>query len=192
MFLLSFSLQAKECSGEVKKELSKSNIKILECHIMSGLTEVKDEKHILVLRNEDGLKGRGIGVEVYQSSDLSKALLEDYGLGQVLGNFVMNDKRNTLLVKDVDEDGVKEFGFNVLNERSALFFLYKFDSKSKKFKSMNFKREVRGQIQTIDRLISTLDYPIEILPDHIKVQYEKDKFVTYKMKNGSFFSDMKN
>lgn len=192
MFLLSFSLQAEECSNEVKKELSKSNIKILECHLMSGLSEVKDEKHILVLRNEEGLKGRGIGVEVYQSSDLSKALLEDYGLGQVLGNFLMNDKRNTLLVKDVDEDGVKEFGFNVLNERSALFFLYKFDSKSKKFKAMNFKREVRGQVQTIDRLISTLDYPIEILSDHIKVQYEKDKSVIYKFKDGSFFSDMKN
>jgi hypothetical protein len=187
--LFCYGLLAKECPSSMKKTLKKNGIRIVECQVIKNSILEKKIKHIIVIRDE-GIAGRGVGVEIFSSKDLKKPIFQDFGLGQVLGNFQLNDKRSEILVKDIDGDGINEFGFNVLNERSALFFMYQYDAKIKSYKTINFKRNFKGNLQTMDHLVSTLDWPIEVLTDKIKVWYEKEKFITYKLKDGEYFSDM--
>lgn len=189
LFLFSLNTFAEECSSSIRKSLDKKGIKTAECQVLKSLAADKNIRHILVIR-EEGVTGRGVGVEIYTDQDLKKPLYEDFGLGQVLGNFKLKDKRSKILVKDIDGDGINEVGFNVFNERSALFFMYQYDAEKKSFKAVNFKRKVKGELQTMDHLVSTLDWPIEILSNEIKVWYEKEKFFTYKLKDGEYFSDM--
>jgi hypothetical protein len=188
IFALSFSARSEECSSSIKSKISKAGVQTLQCQLMEGLIEDSSVKHVLVIKDE-GMEGRGIGVEIFHESDFGKAIFQDYGLGQVLGHFMLNSKKSNLFVKDIDNDGINEFGFNVLNERTALFFLYHFNKKEKKFKEVDFKRKVKGEVQTMNRLVSSIDFPIEIDSDQIKVPYEKDKYFVYKLIDGNYYSD---
>ncbi len=188
IFMLSTNVFSSECSKGLKKKLKNKPADLIECQIVEGIGANKDEKHIIVVKDE--AVGRGVGVEVYLESNPEKVLFEKYGLGQMLGELLLGSNKSKLFVRDIDKDGVNEFGLNVLNERTALFFLFHFDKNEKNFKRVDFKRKVKGEIQTINRLVSSIDFPIQILSDEIKVHYEKDKFFTYKLIDGRYFSDM--
>lgn len=187
LMLLSFDALASKCNQDMMNKLIKENSSLLECHVLTGLRSRGPEELILVIRNENkGKKARGIGLEIYENGVFKKRLFEDYGLGQALGSFYKDGKKEKFLFEDFDKDGVKEFGLSVLNERTALFFIYTFNDKSKKFDSVNFKQKINGKSERLDRLVASLDFPLKIVSNAIHVHHDKDKFIIYRFKDGEF------
>lgn len=186
--LLSFDVLASKCHQDIINKLTKENSSLLECHVLTGLRSSGPEELVLVIRNEHkGKKARGIGVEIYENDGMfKKRLFEDYGLGQALGSFYKDGKKEKFLLEDFDKDGINEFGFNALNERTALFFIYTFNEKSKKFDSVSFKQKVNGKSEKLDRLVTSLDFPLKIVSNAIHVHQDKDKLVIFRFRDGDF------
>lgn len=186
--MLSFKSMAKNCSPDTLNKLERVNTQISSCHLHKGLQGDKTSEYVLLVRNElIGKSARGVGVEVYKKDSLKeKPLFEDFGLGQLVSSFYLEDKKSSFLIKDFNADGIPEFGVNVLNERTALFFMYRYDKKSSIFLPIVFKKKIKKEIEKSDRLVSTLDHPVKIKSKSIQVFYEKEKSVTYQFKDGSF------
>ena len=182
---------ANDCSSDDLQKLSRKNTHVRICNTILGLEDKKDQKYILIVRNEYKKQtGRGVGIEVYQKGkEKIKPLFQDYGLGQVLGSFYNDNKKVKLLIKDIDKNGQKEFGINVLNERTALFFLYHYDKKKKIFKPIQFNQKVNKKIQQLNRLVSTLDHPIKLQSDSIQVYFDDKNAIKFKFKNGAFHQE---
>lgn len=187
-FLFSFNGMAKNCSEKQRKELLKKDTLVEVCVSSNHIMQKSEKDQVVIIRNE--IQGRGIGIEVYSlKKGKYELVFEDFGLGQALGSFIMKDHKNHFFIKDINGDGLKEIGLNVLNERTSLFFLYRYNQQSKKFENVKFNRKIDKNFKALDRLVGTLDHPIKVLKNSIQVFYEKDKFMTYELKNGAYFQE---
>ena len=191
--MLFFSLEssAKDCSAGTLSILKRDKTQISSCHLLKGLQGDKKVEHVLIVRTElIGKAARGVGIEIYKKDSLKKKpIFEDFGLGQLVSSFFLENKKSTFLIKDFNSDGIPEFGVNVLNERTTLFFIYRFDKKTATFLPITFSSKMKKETKILDRLVSTIDHPVKINSTSIQVFYKKNKFVTYQFKDGSFLLD---
>jgi hypothetical protein len=189
--IISTNLFAKDCNNNLKKLIAKKDSPISSCKLIKGLEANLNQEYVFIVRNENkGKNARGVGIEIYLNDSVFKnPLFEDFGLGQAIGTFYHEDKELTFLISDFDKNGVPEFGVNVLNERTALFFMYSYDKSLVKFVPLKFNRTVEKKKESIDRLISSLNYPVKISSKKIQVYFDEKRHVTYHFKDGAFYQN---
>jgi hypothetical protein len=118
---------------------------------------------------------------------LRSPLFESFGLGQVIEPISVYGKKSMFVSRDLDGDGIIDFGVKTLNERSSSLFLYSYNKVENNFIAKRIFNQNGNQSESVSMIIGTIDFPIVIKDHKIIVYFSKDQFYTYKLKKNAYY-----
>jgi hypothetical protein len=180
-------LVAQECSSDQQAQLATLNGTVKACRQVRNLTQNR-KQFIVAIRQIEKNSELQVGLEIFEISNLHSPIFQQNNLGQIAEPFLVNGHSTSLLIQDIDRDGIIDIGIKALNERTATLHIFSYTPILKQFVSKSFVHEKGDrQQERLDFLVASLDFPIEIKKSSIKVFFSATKFITYLPYKGMFY-----